>query len=94
MIEGSQEKVKGSEHLLLFFFACASSGYVLKKGWENKDRSKYELLLHCILIITSVIPPELPMHAAGSRREQLSHDSYEASGLLHRPASRSHRRKD
>jgi cation-transporting ATPase 13A1 len=49
MIEGSQEKVKGSEVetalllLLLFFFACASSGYVLKKGWENKDRSKYEV---------------------------------------------------
>jgi len=70
MIEGSQEKVKGSEVetalllLLLFFFACASSGYVLKKGMENKDRSKYELLLHCILIITSVIPPELPMQQA------------------------------
>ena len=70
MIEGSQDKVKGHEIeialllLLLLVFACASSGYVLKKGMENKDRSQYELLLHCILIITSVIPPELPMQTA------------------------------
>mmetsp|Transcript_26285 Transcript_26285/g.30249 ORF Transcript_26285/g.30249 Transcript_26285/m.30249 type:complete len:1611 (-) Transcript_26285:174-5006(-) len=70
MIEGSQEKVKGHERdtglllLLLLVFAVMSSGYVLKKGFENDNRSKYELLLHCILIITSVIPPELPMQMA------------------------------
>ena len=67
MIEGSQEKVKGHEKetglllLLLFFFAVASSSYVLYHGLQNDKRSQYELLLHCILIITSVIPPELPM---------------------------------
>lgn len=67
MIEGSQEKVKGHERetalllLLLFIFACISSGYVLYKGLKEDNRSQYELLLHCILIITSVIPPELPM---------------------------------
>ena len=67
MIEGSQENVKGHEKetglllLLLFFFALASSGYVLHHGLQSDKRSKYELLLHCILIITSVIPPELPM---------------------------------
>ena len=70
MIEGSQEKVKGHERetglllLLLFFFAVASSGYVLYHGLQNDKRSQYELLLHCILIITSVIPPELPMQMA------------------------------
>ena len=70
MIEGSQEKVKGHERetglllLLLFFFALASSSYVLYHGWNNPNRSQYELLLHCILIITSVIPPELPMQMA------------------------------
>jgi len=70
MIEGSQEKVKGHERetglllLLLFFFAAASSSYVLHHGLKNENRSQYELLLHCILIITSVIPPELPMQMA------------------------------
>jgi len=70
MIEGSQEKVKGHERetglllLLLFFFAVASSSYVLYHGLQNDKRSQYELLLHCILIITSVIPPELPMQMA------------------------------
>ena len=67
MMEGSQEKVKGHERetglllLLLFFFALASSSYVLYHGWHNENRSQYELLLHCILIITSVIRPELPI---------------------------------
>jgi manganese-transporting P-type ATPase len=70
MIEGSQEKVKGHEKetglllLLLFVFAVASSSYVLYHGLQSDKRSKYELLLHCILIITSVIPPELPMQMA------------------------------
>ena len=70
MIEGSQEKVKGHEKetalllLMLFFFAVASSSYVLYHGMNDENRSQYELLLHCILIITSVIPPELPMQMA------------------------------
>ena len=72
MIEGSQEKVKGHEKetglllLLLFFFAIASSSYVLYHGLQSDKRSKYELLLHCILIVTSVIPPELPMQMGES----------------------------
>ncbi len=70
MIEGSQEKVKGHEKetglllLLLFFFAVASSSYVLYHGLRDENRSQFELLLHCILIVTSVIPPELPMQMA------------------------------
>jgi manganese-transporting P-type ATPase len=50
--------------LLLLIFALAASGYVLKKGMEDGNKSKYQLLLHCVLIITSVIPPELPMQMA------------------------------
>jgi hypothetical protein len=77
MIEGSQEKVKGHEKetglllLLLFFFAVASSSYVLYHGLQNDNRSKYELLLHCIMIITSVIPPELPMQVSLVLRKHL-----------------------
>jgi cation-transporting ATPase 13A1 len=74
MIEGSQQKVKGHEKetglllLLLFFFAVASSSYVLYHGLHDENRSQYELLLHCILIITSVIPPELPMQVRNRER--------------------------
>jgi len=70
MIEGSQEKVKGHEKetglllLLLCIFAVLSSSYVLFHGLQNEKRSQYELMLHCVLIITSVIPPELPMQMA------------------------------
>ncbi|KAG0149092.1 hypothetical protein CROQUDRAFT_89665 [Cronartium quercuum f. sp. fusiforme G11] len=44
----------------LMFFAIIASRYVWVKGVErNLKRSK--LLLDCVIIITSVVPPELPM---------------------------------
>ena len=34
---------------------------MLRDGLERGDRSLYKLFLHCTLIVTSVVPPELPM---------------------------------
>lgn len=71
MIEGSTETVRTDTKdtvrllLLLLIFAVTASGYVLNEGMkEAHRRSKYQLLLRCILIVTSVIPPELPMQMA------------------------------
>ncbi|KAF9524952.1 endoplasmic reticulum Ca-transporting P-type ATPase [Crepidotus variabilis] len=44
----------------LLVFAIAASWYVWTKGIE-RELKKSKLLLDCILIITSVVPPELPM---------------------------------
>ncbi|KAJ3913246.1 endoplasmic reticulum Ca-transporting P-type ATPase [Lentinula edodes] len=44
----------------LLIFAIAASAYVWIKGIE-RDLKKSKLLLDCVLIITSVVPPELPM---------------------------------
>ncbi|PWN18493.1 putative SPF1-P-type ATPase [Microstroma glucosiphilum] len=44
----------------LLIFAIAASWYVWTRGLEM-GRPKGKLLLDCVLIITSVVPPELPM---------------------------------
>ncbi|GAA5937029.1 ion-transporting P-type ATPase SPF1 [Sporobolomyces koalae] len=44
----------------LLVFALAASAYVWTKGVEQ-DRKRSKLLLDCVIIITSVVPPELPM---------------------------------
>ncbi|KAF0694448.1 Aste57867_14681 [Aphanomyces stellatus] len=70
MIEYSSGKVTGNTWdavglaTLLVFFALASSGYVLREGIARKGRVTFELILRCVLIITSVVPAELPMQTA------------------------------
>jgi len=47
--------------LILLIFALMASYHVMKEGLKDPDRSRYKIMLRCVLIITNVVPPELPM---------------------------------
>jgi cation-transporting ATPase 13A1 len=73
MVEYSQQAVSGDKKdtmyllFLLLLFAIAAASYVVYErvsgtGSENLTRMKsHKLMLRVIMIITSVVPPELPM---------------------------------
>eukprot|EP00981_Chlorochromonas_danica_P003785 scaffold691_cov181-Ochromonas_danica.AAC.38 len=46
---------------VLVLFALVAATWVLYAGLQDSQRNKFRLALHCIMIITSVVPPELPM---------------------------------
>jgi cation-transporting ATPase 13A1 len=70
MIEFSQQSVAGDLKetgyalLLLVAFALVAAAYVLKEGLEKKEKTTHELLLKCVIIITSVVPRQFPMQMA------------------------------
>ncbi|KAL8011481.1 putative P-type ATPase, HAD superfamily, P-type ATPase, transmembrane domain superfamily [Plasmopara halstedii] len=47
--------------ILMLNFAFAAAAFVLSQGLSDPTRNQFKLFLHCIMIITSVVPPELPM---------------------------------
>jgi len=47
--------------LILLFFALAACAVVMREGLKDQDRSRYKIMLRCIMILTNVVPPELPM---------------------------------
>ena len=70
MIEFSVDKVSADSKeimwalLILVCFALTAAGYVLKKGMDKGDKTTSELLLKCVIIITSVVPRQLPLQMA------------------------------
>ncbi|KAG2734302.1 hypothetical protein G9P44_002308 [Scheffersomyces stipitis] len=65
MIFSSERVSVGNKEALLFIlfllqFAIAASWYVWVEG-TRMGRTQAKLILDCIIIITSVVPPELPM---------------------------------
>lgn len=68
MILYATERVSGSSDSVAFIcvlllFAVVAALHVLNEGLKEVDppRNRFKLALHCILIVTSVVPPELPM---------------------------------
>mmetsp|Transcript_11071 Transcript_11071/g.16261 ORF Transcript_11071/g.16261 Transcript_11071/m.16261 type:complete len:1316 (-) Transcript_11071:26-3973(-) len=46
---------------ILLVCAILSAASVLQQGWGDSTRNRFRLVLHVIIIVTSVVPPELPM---------------------------------
>ena len=65
----SERMTVGSKEAFLFIFillvfAFAAVGYVVYHALQSENRDPYKLLLKCVMIITSVVPPELPIELA------------------------------
>jgi len=54
----------------LLAFALCAAGFVFAKGVEQ-GRNRYKLVVECLLIITAVVPPELPIQLSLAVRQSL-----------------------
>lgn len=70
MIEFSTENVSADtvettlQLMFLLVFALAAAGYVMNAALKDPTRPTYKTLIRCTQIITSVVPPSLPMQMA------------------------------
>ncbi|OII72967.1 uncharacterized protein cubi_02198 [Cryptosporidium ubiquitum] len=66
-ISSSAEKISSNSFesliflLILIFCSLMASSYILYNGINDPSRNKFKLIISCIHIITSVIPPEFPI---------------------------------
>jgi len=58
--------------LLLLLCAVFSALLVLSHSWYDPTRNQFKLLLHVVIILTSVVPPELPMELSLAVTSSLS----------------------
>ena len=61
---GGDSKETGGALLLLLGFALAAAAYVFVEGMRKKEKTTHELLLKCVIIITSVVPKQFPLQMA------------------------------
>lgn len=59
--------------VLLLIVSIISSIYVLIEGLKDEEWNKDKLFMRCILIVTSVVPPELPMIMSMAINNSLSY---------------------
>jgi manganese-transporting P-type ATPase len=57
---------------VLLFFATLSSAVVLYLSLLDPHRNRFKVILHCVMIVTSVVPPELPMELSLAVTNSLS----------------------